>query len=145
MNRPPSSPGALASWRALFRRTPAAVDRSDEELFDQEFQRKLEYLALVSRKVFAGRLRAERRTKKSGSGVEFADHREYQPGDDFRSLDWNVYQRFGRLLVRLYEEEEDLAIYFIVDASASMGFGDARKLKYGKKVVAALAYVGLAN
>ncbi|HZU81631.1 MAG TPA: DUF58 domain-containing protein [Polyangiaceae bacterium] len=145
MNRPPSSPGALASWRALFRRTPAAVDRSDEELFDQEFQRKLEYLALVSRKVFAGRLRAERRTKKSGSGVEFADHREYQPGDDFRSLDWNVYQRFGRLLVRLYEEEEDLAIYFIVDASASMGFGKGAKLGYAKKTCAALAYIGLAN
>ena len=65
-------------------------------------------------------MRAERRTKKSGSGVEFADHRDYQPGDDFRYLDWNVYQRFDRLLLRLYEEEEDLAIYFIVDASTSM-------------------------
>ncbi len=69
-------------------------------------------------------MRAERRTKKTGSGVEFADHRDYQPGDDFRYLDWSVYQRFEKLLVRLYEEEEDLAIYFIVDASASMGFGD---------------------
>jgi uncharacterized protein (DUF58 family) len=100
---------------------------------------------MVSRKVFAGRMRAERRTKKSGSGVEFADHREYQPGDDFRYLDWNVYQRFDKLLVRLYEEEEDLAIYFIIDASASMAFGDAKKLKYAKKICAALAYVGLAN
>jgi uncharacterized protein (DUF58 family) len=118
---------------------------SDEDLFDDEFQRKLDYLALVSRRVFAGRLRAERRTKKSGSGVEFADHRDYQPGDDFRYLDWNVYQRFDRLLVRLYEEEEDLSIYFIVDASASMAFGDGKKLRYAKKVCAALAYVGLAN
>jgi uncharacterized protein (DUF58 family) len=99
----------------------------------------------VSRRVFAGRLRAERRTKKSGSGVEFADHRDYQPGDDFRSLDWNVYQRFEKLLVRLFEEEEDLAIYFILDTSASMGFGGGEKLRYGKKVCAALAYVGLAN
>ena len=90
-------------------------------------------------------MRAERRTKKSGSGVEFADHREYQPGDDFRYLDWNIYQRFDRLLLRLYEEEEDLAIYFIVDASASMAFGDAKKLRYAKRVAAALAYVGLAN
>ena len=104
--------------------------------------------------MFAGRLRAERRTKKSGSGIEFADHREYQPGDDFRSLDWNVYQRFGRLLVRLYEEEEDLAIYLILDTSASMsqsGQGAERassgatKLDYAKRVAAALAYVGLAN
>ena len=52
----------------------------DDELFDDDFQRKLDYLALVSRRVFAGRMRAERRTKKSGSGVEFADHRDYQPG-----------------------------------------------------------------
>ena len=72
-------------------------------------------------------MRAERRTKKSGSGVEFADHRDYQPGDDFRYLDWNVYQRFERLLVRLYEEEEDLAIYFIVDASASMALRRRRE------------------
>jgi len=121
---------------------PKAVD---DELFDDDFQRKLDYLALVSRRVFAGRMRAERRTKKSGSGVEFADHRDYQPGDDIRYLDWSVYQRFDRLLVRLFEEEEDLAIYFIVDASASMGLGGGRKLKYAKRVCAALAYVGLAN
>lgn len=118
---------------------------SDDDLFDDDFQRKLDYLALVSKRVFAGRMRAERRTKKTGSGVEFADHRDYQPGDDFRYLDWNVYQRFDRLLLRLFEEEEDLAIYFIIDASASMGFGDAKKLRYAKRVVAALAYVGLAN
>ncbi len=117
----------------------------DEELFDDEFQRKLDYLAIVSRRVFSGRMRAERRTKKSGSGVEFADHREYQPGDDIRYLDWNVYQRFDRLLLRLFEEEEDLAIYFIVDASSSMGFGGGKKLRYAKRVCAALAYVGLAN
>lgn len=117
----------------------------DDDLFDDDFQRKLDYLALVSKRVFAGRMRAERRTKKTGAGVEFADHREYQPGDDFRYLDWNVYQRFDRLLLRLFEEEEDLAIYLIVDASTSMGFGDAQKLRYAKRVAAALAYVGLAN
>jgi uncharacterized protein (DUF58 family) len=128
-----------------WRREKAAAAPSDGNLFDEQFQRKLDYLALVSRRVFAGRLRAERRTKKSGSGVEFADHREYQPGDDFRYLDWNAYQRFDRLLVRLFEEEEDLAIYFILDTSASMGFAQGRKLRYAKQVCAALAYVGLAN
>jgi uncharacterized protein (DUF58 family) len=128
-----------------WRRSKSAAPAKDDDLFDDDFQRKLEYLALVSRRVFAGRLRAERRTKKSGSGVEFADHRDYQPGDDFRYLDWNVYQRFDKLLVRLYEEEEDLAIYFILDTSSSMKFGDGRKLRYAKKVVAALGYVGLAN
>src|SRR5262245_28423991 len=115
------------------------------ELFDDEFQRKLEMLALVSRRVFAGRLRAERRTKKKGSGVEFADHRDYVEGDDFRSVDWNVYQRFGKLLVRLYEEEEDLSIYFLVDCSSSMGFGNGKKFDQARRIVAALAYVGLAN
>ena len=132
----------------LGRKGPVAARASDDDLFDDDFQRKLDYLALVSKRVFAGRMRAERRTKKTGSGVEFADHRDYQPGDDFRYLDWNVYQRFDRLLLRLFEEEEDLAIYIIVDASASMGFGDggqAKKLRYAKRVAAALAYVGLAN
>jgi uncharacterized protein (DUF58 family) len=134
-------------------RGPAKEAKTGDEadLFDDDFQRRLDYLALVSKKVFAGRMRAERRTKKSGSGVEFADHRDYQPGDDFRYLDWNVYQRFERLLLRLYEEEEDLAVYLIVDASDSMAFGGGgaersdTKLRYAKKVCAALAYVALAN
>jgi uncharacterized protein (DUF58 family) len=145
MSRPAFSLGALASWRPFSRGGTKKAPESDNDLFDDEFQRKLDYLAIVSRRVFAGRLRAERRTKKSGSGVEFADHRDYQPGDDFRYLDWNVYQRFDKLLVRLFEEEEDLAIFFVLDASASMAFGGGEKLRYGKKVCAALAYVGLAN
>lgn len=138
----------------LGRKLSETKAKGSDDLFDDDFQRKLDYLALVSKRVFAGRMRAERRTKKTGSGVEFADHRDYQPGDDFRYLDWNVYQRFDRLLLRLFEEEEDLAIYFIVDTSASMAFGgptvsggdkQGEKLRYAKKVAAALAYVGLAN
>ncbi len=146
----------------LFRKGPASIRGrgaraaagGDDELFDDEFQRKLEYLAIVSRRVFAGRMRAERRTKKTGSGIEFADHRDYHPGDDFRYLDWNVYQRFGRLLLRLFEEEEDLSIYLIVDASRSMGFdfasrdpmaGNGPKIKQAKRLAAALCYIGLSN
>src|SRR5918996_1415730 len=104
----------------IFKKATAPLSRrfssaaNDEDLFDDEFQRKLDYLAMVSRRVFSGAMRAERRTKKTGSGVEFADHRDYTAGDDFRYLDWHAYQRFERLLVRLYEEEEDLSIYFIV-------------------------------
>ena len=136
----------------VFKRAAAPVSRRlrhrappREELFDDDFQRKLETLALVSRRVFAGRMRAERRTKKRGSGVEFADYRDYVPGDDFRYVDWNIFQRFARLLVRLYEEEEDLSIYFIVDCSSSMGFGDGKKFDQARRLCAALAYVGLAN
>jgi uncharacterized protein (DUF58 family) len=133
--------------RSLIRRVslPPPSIRGEDDLFDDEFQRKLEYLAIVSRRVFAGRMRAERRTRKSGSGIEFADHRDYVPGDDFRYLDWNVYQRFGRLLLRLFEEEEDLSIYLILDASSSIGFGRNKKIVYAKRLTAALAYIGLAN
>lgn len=114
-------------------------------LFDEAFQRKLETLAIVSRRAFAGRQRAERRTKKRGSGIEFADHREYAAGDDFRFVDWNAYQRFGRLLVRMFEEQEDLSIYLLVDCSGSMGFAGSAKFDQARRLCAALAYVGLAN
>lgn len=117
----------------------------EENLFDDDFQRRLDHLALVSKRIFSGAMRAERRTKKVGSGVEFADHRDYAPGDDLRTLDWAAYSRFQKLLVRLYEEEEDLSIYFILDTSSSMGFGDGEKLRQAKRLTAALAYVGLAN
>lgn len=117
----------------------------EAELFDDDFQRKLDYLAVVSRKLFAGRLRAERRTKKTGSGIEFADHREYTAGDDFRYLDWGVYGRTGRLLLRLFEEEEDLSIYILLDCSRSMAFGEPPKINHARKLAAAMAYVGLAN
>jgi uncharacterized protein (DUF58 family) len=139
---------------ASLRRGRPAIAAPSEELFDDEFQRKLEYLAIVSRRVFAGKMRAERRTKKTGSGIEFADHRDYNPGDDFRYLDWNVYQRFGRLLLRLFEEEEDLSIYLLVDGSRSMGFdvrlgdhqtGRGPKIQQAKRLAAALCYIGLSN
>lgn len=105
----------------LSRRGVATAEEG--ELFDEEFQRKLEYLAMVSKRVFSGAMKAERRTRRTGSGVEFADHRNYTPGDDFRYIDWRAYGRFDRLLLRLFEEEEDLSIYFVVDNSWSMAFG----------------------
>lgn len=125
----------------------ALLARPDDrtELFDEEFLKKLEYLHIVSRKVFAGRLRAERKTRKVGSGIEFADHRKYTRGDDFRYIDWNVYGRIDKLLLRLFEEEEDLYIYLLLDCSKSMLIGSPPKLHYAMQVAAALAYVGLAN
>lgn len=127
------------------RATGVRATAGDDDLFDDEFQRKLEYLAMVSKRVFSGAMRAERRTKKTGSGIEFADHRDYTAGDDIRYLDWHAFERFDRLLIRLYEEEEDLSIYFILDTSSSMGFGEGQKLRQAKRLAAALAYVGLAN
>jgi uncharacterized protein (DUF58 family) len=128
------------------RKPEPAVDADDRStLFDEDFLKKLEYLHVVSRKAFSGKLRAERRTKKVGSGIEFADHRKYSMGDDFRYIDWNVYGRIDRLLLRLFEEEEDLHIYILLDSSRSMLIGEPPKLHYAMQVGAALAYIGLAN
>ena len=117
----------------------------DDVLFDEDFLKKLEYLFIVSKKVFAGQLRAERRGRKVGSGIEFADHRDYTPGDDFRYIDWNIYGRMKKLLLRLFEEEEDLTVYLMLDASKSMRMGRPAKFDYARRVTAALAYIGLAN
>jgi uncharacterized protein (DUF58 family) len=114
-------------------------------LFDDEFLKKLEYLSILSKRLFAGQFQAERRTKKRGSGLEFADYRQYVAGDDFRYLDWKAYLRLNRLILRLFEEEEDLPIYVFVDASQSMTYGNPSKLDYGRRVAAALCYIGLAN
>ncbi len=120
---------------------------ADESLFTPAFVKRLEVLYIISRKIASGQMRAERRAKKIGSGLEFADHRAYSPGDDFRNLDWNIYMRTRKLLLRLFEEEEDLYIYMLVDCSASMALGvdGATKLKYAKELAAALSYIGLAN
>jgi uncharacterized protein (DUF58 family) len=114
-------------------------------IFDDEFLKKLEYLNIISKRLFAGQHRAERRTRKRGTGLEFADYRAYVPGDDFRHLDWKAYLRLNRLILKLFEEEEDLPIYIFVDASQSMNYGSPSKLDYARRVCAALCYIGLAN
>ncbi|MDR0871753.1 MAG: DUF58 domain-containing protein [Planctomycetaceae bacterium] len=117
-------------------------------MFDSDFLKKLEYLSLVSRRVFRGQLLAQKRTKKLGSGVEFADHRDYAFGDDLRYLDWNVYARLGNRLIKRFEEEEDLHIYFFLDCSQSMSAGNAdglTKFDYARQITAALAYIALSD
>src|SRR5262245_59020861 len=118
---------------------------SSVALFDDEFLKKLEYLNILSKRVFAGQVNAERRTRKRGTGLEFADFRAYVPGDDFRRLDWKAYLRLNRLILKLFEEEEDLPIYLFVDSSQSMIYGKPSKLDYARRVAAALCYIGLAN
>lgn len=114
-------------------------------LFDDEFLKKIEYLYVMSKKVFAGKNKAERKTKKTATGIEFADHRNYAPGDDFRSLDWKIYGRTEKLLIRLFEEKEDLSIYFLIDCSGSMRSGHEAKFDYARKMAAALSFIGLCN
>lgn len=115
-------------------------------LFDSEFLKRLEYLSLVSKRMFRGQLLAQRRTKQLGGGIEFADHREYSHGDDLRYLDWNVYARYGDLLLKRFQEEEDLHVYIMLDASPSMNVGQpSTKFDYARHVAAALAYIALAD
>ena len=114
-------------------------------LFDSTFLSKLEYLSLVSRRVFRGSLLAQRRTMQFGSGIEFADHREYAAGDDLRYLDWNIYARHGEYLLKRFQEEQDLHVYFLLDCSRSMAFGEPAKFDLARQIVAALAYIALAD
>jgi len=115
-------------------------------LFDSEFLQKIEYLSLVSKKVFRGQLMAQRRTMQMGGGIEFADHREYTPGDDFRYLDWNLYARHDELLLKRFQEEEDLHVYILLDSSRSMDLGEPQsKFDLARRLAAALAYIALAD
>ncbi|MBN2022909.1 MAG: DUF58 domain-containing protein [Pirellulales bacterium] len=100
-------------------------------------------MELVSRKIFRGRMKGERRSRRKGQSVEFADFRNYVPGDDLRFIDWNTYARLDRLFLKMFLEEEDLHFYALVDASESMDFGNPTKLDYAKQLAAALGFVGL--
>jgi uncharacterized protein (DUF58 family) len=111
--------------------------------FSDEFLKKLEYLHVVSKQAFAGQNRADRLTPKRGRGIEFADHRPYAPGDDYRQIDWKAYKRLGRLLLRLFDEERDMSIYLMLDVSRSMA--EPVKFDQARRIVAALCYIGLVH
>ncbi len=120
-------------------------DTATAPLLDPQFLARLEQLELVSRKIFVGRMKGERLSKRKGQSVEFADYKNYVVGDDLRFLDWNLYARLDRLFIRLFLEEEDLHVYLLIDNSLSMDFGNPTKLRFAKQVVAALGFVGLVN
>ena len=92
---------------------PDARRPTTPPLLDPQFLARLEQLELVSRKIFLGRMKGERRSKRKGQSVEFADYRNYVIGDDLRFLDWNLYARLDRLFIRLFMEEEDLHFYVL--------------------------------
>lgn len=122
-------------------------------LFDSHFLAKLEQLHLLARKIFRGEHRAERRSRQSGSSLEFADYRNYAFGDDLRSIDWNIYARLDRLFIKLFEQEQDLDVHFLIDASGSMRWvaDPARdgaaisKFDQARRIAAALSYIALVN
>ena len=83
-------------------------------------------------------MKGERRSPRKGISVEFSDYRPYGRGDDLRYVDWNIYGRLDRLYVKLFVDEEDLCLHLLLDASASMGFGEPSKLAYAARLAAAL-------
>jgi uncharacterized protein (DUF58 family) len=116
-------------------------------IFDEATLAKLTRLTLVASQVHSGRLKGERRSLKRGSSLEFADYRSYTPGDDLRRLDWKAYGRLDRPFLKLFEEEEDLQVHVLLDASTSMDWGDGEgnKFAYGQKLAAALGAIALSG
>jgi uncharacterized protein (DUF58 family) len=120
-----------------------SITTTNSTLLSPQLLAQLERMELVSRKIFRGRMKGERRSKRKGQSVEFADFRNYVPGDDLRFIDWNLYARLDRLFLKLFLEEEDLHFYALIDASGSMDFGQPTKLYYAKQLAAALGFIGL--
>jgi len=108
-------------------------------LTDPAFIRRLESLYLLARKVLGGTLQADRKSLRKGAGITFADYSEYSLGDDYRAIDWRVYARLDALMIKLFELEEDVTIYLLVDTSRSM----EAKFHYAQQLAAALTYIAL--
>src|SRR5262245_30199117 len=116
-----------------------------ETFFDTDFLRKLERLHLIAKRLSWAGAKGEHAVSRKGFSLEFSDYRRYQRGDDLRYVDWNVYRRLERLLLKVFTAEEEMNVYLLVDASRSMAEGTPAKLDYAKKVAAALGYIGLKN
>jgi uncharacterized protein (DUF58 family) len=116
-----------------------------EPLFDSTFVRKLDRLAILTKRAMAGDIQGERRSPRRGSSVEFADFRPYTVGDDIRQIDWNLYARMERFFLKLFVAEEELSIHLLLDTSPSMDWGEPNKLLYARRLAGAFGYVALAN
>src|SRR5919107_1048216 len=121
----------------------AAADKN--LILSPAFMARLDQLDVMSRKILAGKMKGERRSKRRGQSVEFADFRNYVVGDDLRFIDWNIYARLDKLFLKLFLEEEDLSLYVLMDVSKSCDYGSPNKALHMKRVAAALGYIGLVN
>jgi uncharacterized protein (DUF58 family) len=122
-----------------------STERKTGQLLDPQFMSRLDQLDIMSRKLLTGKMKGERRSKRRGQSVEFADYRNYVIGDDLRFIDWNIYARLDKIFLKLFLEEEDLSLYVLCDVSKSCDFGNPNKALYIKQVAAALSYIGLVN
>jgi uncharacterized protein (DUF58 family) len=112
-------------------------------LITPELLRRLEQFQLLAARRAKSSAKGERRSRARGQSVEFADHRNYVAGDDFRYLDWNLFGRLDKLFLKLYEEERELPVTIFLDASESMTFGTPRKFDFARQIAAAIGYVAL--
>ncbi|MCY3743159.1 MAG: DUF58 domain-containing protein [Candidatus Poribacteria bacterium] len=114
-------------------------------LLTPQFLKRLDPFYMRSKHMFRGKFRGERRSLNRGTGMEFADYRVYEPGDDLRHVDWNIYARLDRLFIKLFHTDEDLSLVLLIDNSRSMEFGSPTKLTCAKQIAAALGYIALAH
>ncbi|HHW09970.1 MAG TPA: DUF58 domain-containing protein [Firmicutes bacterium] len=112
-------------------------------LLDGDFLRQLDRLRLAPRRALTGREIGDQPSRRHGASVEFADYRPYQPGDDYRTIDWNLLARLDRLFVKLFQAEENWHLELIVDGSESMHFGRPAKIDFAVRLAAALGYIAL--
>jgi uncharacterized protein (DUF58 family) len=110
-------------------------------LLGPEDLRKVSDLALVARWVVEGTITGLHRSPHHGFSIEFAEYREYVPGDDLRYFDWKVLGRSDRRTIKKFHSETNLHAHIVVDSSASMGYGDPTKFHYARCLAAAIAYV----
>jgi uncharacterized protein (DUF58 family) len=115
-----------------------------EPLLDGSTLRRLETLAIQVRRAVTGQMGGERRSRRRGRSVEFADFRNYSPGDDYRLIDWNAYARLDRFMLRLFTAEEELPLSIFLDLSGSMDWGTPNKSLVARRLAGAIAYVALA-
>ena len=114
-------------------------------LLTPQFLKQLDPFHIRANSAFRGTFRGERRSLNRGTGMEFADYRVYEPGDDLRHVDWNIYARLDRLFIKLFHTDEDLSLLLLIDNSRSMEFGSPTKLTCAKQIAAALGYIALAH
>ncbi|HET7505163.1 MAG TPA: DUF58 domain-containing protein [Kofleriaceae bacterium] len=138
MTRPPPAPPPPPGPPGLPGSSRGASSRIDPTQLA-----RLGSLPIQARVIVEGALSGLHRAAVHGSSVEFAEHKEYSPGDELRHVDWKAYAKLDRYYVKQFEQESQLTVYLVLDASASMAFagGGLAKLHYGGLALAALAYL----
>ena len=115
------------------------------QIVNEEFLSQVELLQMLVKNNVAGLFGGNHQSKNYGSSCEFADYRDYIPGDDITKIDWNVYARSENLYLKLYLDERQLHTRIYIDASRSMGYGKGKKDEQAIRLAAALAYLSVSE